>query len=283
MNYTDKIGIMQGRLSKPINGKIQSFPTDNWENEFKIASEIGYSCIEWVIDSDGIDKNPLFLNSKKTTIKSLIKKYNVYIPVVCQDQLMDVPLHSPDDNISKSARTSLIKTMEACDSIGIQFIEIPLIGKSALSAAADFQNLTGILSSLDSKANQYGISFILETDLPPERNAALMENMSGLSVGLNFDMGNSAYWGFDPDHELPLIGPWIKNVHVKDCTSKDYTLPLGDGDVDFKKVFTHLKKQKYDGLFILQAAPAPGGKEKDIARYYYQFTQNQIRNYFYES
>ena len=109
-----------------------------------------------------------------------------------------------------------------------------------------------------------------------------MQNMNGLSVGLNFDMGNSAYWGFDSDYELPLIGPWIKNVHVKDCTPKDYTLPLGDGDVDFKKVFTHLKKQKYDGLFILQAAPAAHGKEKDIARQYCQFIQNQIRNYFYE-
>ena len=136
---------------------------------------------------------------------------------------------------------------------------------------------------MDAKAKQYGINFILETDLSPERNSALMENMSGLSVGLNFDMGNSAYWGFDPDHELPLIGMWIKNVHVKDCTPKDYTLPLGDGDVDFRKVFTHLKNQNYDGLFILQAAPAPKGREKEIARQYYQFTQNQLRNYFYES
>ena len=274
---------MQGRLSKQRNGKIQSFPEDSWEREFELAAEIGYRSIEWIIDSDGIEKNPLFSNNQRKTIIKLVEKYNISIPAVCHDQLMDIPLHASDSNIAKVARTILTKTMEACESIGIQFIEIPLIGKSTLNDAFDVQNLTDIFSCLDAKAKQYGISFIFETDLPPEGNASLMENMSGLSVGLNFDMGNSAYWGFDPDYELPLIGLWIKNVHVKDCTPQDYTLPLGDGDVDFRKVFAHLKNQKYDGLFILQAAPAPSGKEKEIAWHYHQFIQNQLLNYYYES
>ena len=55
-DISERIGIMQGRLSKPVNGKIQAFPFNNWENEFKIASEIGYACIEWVIDSNGWNK-----------------------------------------------------------------------------------------------------------------------------------------------------------------------------------------------------------------------------------
>ena len=169
--------------------------------------------------------------------------------------------------------------------LGEFFYQNAMIGVNALhySYVSGVKKLTNILSNLDAKAKQYGISFILETDLTPERNAALMEKMRGLSVGLNFDMGNSAYWGFDPDHELPLIGIWIKNVHVKDCTPQDYTIPLGDGDVDFRKVFTNLKNQNYDGLFILQAAPAPPGKEKEIAKKYFQFTQNQLGNYYYDS
>ena len=40
---------MQGRLSKPINGKIQSFPKDSWENEFYLAKDIGFKLIEWVL------------------------------------------------------------------------------------------------------------------------------------------------------------------------------------------------------------------------------------------
>ena len=60
---------MQGRLSRPQNDKIQSFPVNNWEQEFELAAEIGFHFIEWVIDSDGIDKNPLFSNSKKKQLK----------------------------------------------------------------------------------------------------------------------------------------------------------------------------------------------------------------------
>jgi len=282
-DISERIGIMQGRLSRPVNANIQSFPFNNWENEFKIASEIGYACIEWVIDSNGIDTNPLFLYSKRKIISTLINESKITIPAICHDQLMDIPLHSKDENTASLAFNILKKTMETCENFGIKYIEIPLVGNSSLKTDSDFNNLVKQLTKLDNKAKNYSIDFILETDLPPERNASLMENMSGLSVGLNFDMGNSAYWGFDPDHELPLIGLWIKNVHVKDCTPQDYTLPLGDGDVDFRKVFTHLKNQNYDGLFILQAAPATHGKEKEKAKQYYHFTHNQLHNYYYES
>jgi len=278
-----EIGIMQGRLTRTRNEKIQTFPTNDWEKEFELVAEIGYGSIEWLIDSEGIDKNPLFSKNQRKTIHKLVDKYNISIPAVCHDVLMEFPLHSSDNNTSRIAQKILTKTMEACESIGIQFIEIPLIGKSTLNDTSDVKKLTNIFSNLDAKAKQYGISFILETDLTPEHNAALMEKMRGLSVGLNFDMGNSAYWGFDPDHELPLIGIWIKNVHVKDCTPQEYTIPLGDGDVDFRKVFTNLKNQNYDGLFILQAAPAPPGEEKEIAKKYFHFTQNQLGNYYYES
>ena len=124
---------------------------------------------------------------------------------------------------------------------------------------------------------------ILETDLSPELNAALMQQMDGLSVGLNFDMGNSAYWGVDPDFELAHIGPWVQNVHVKDCKPDVYTVPLGEGDVDFRRVIRQLKAHDYSGWFILQAAPAPLGEEIQVCSEYYQFTRAQLQEYYYGS
>ena len=55
---------MQGRLSSRKDNRIQSFPTKYWEKEFEIASDIGFDSIEWVIDDDGIDDNPI--SSKKS-------------------------------------------------------------------------------------------------------------------------------------------------------------------------------------------------------------------------
>ena len=34
-----KIGIMQGRLSKSVDGKIQTFPKDHWKDEFYLGKQ----------------------------------------------------------------------------------------------------------------------------------------------------------------------------------------------------------------------------------------------------
>ena len=67
-----RIGIMQGRLSKPLNNKIQSFPVNSWENEFYLAKDIGFKLIEWVLD-ENIKDNPI-LNKKFFSKIEMIKK-----------------------------------------------------------------------------------------------------------------------------------------------------------------------------------------------------------------
>ena len=43
-------GIMQGRLSKKIDNKIQAFPEKNWKNEFEKANKLGLKYLEWTLD-----------------------------------------------------------------------------------------------------------------------------------------------------------------------------------------------------------------------------------------
>ena len=72
-----KLGIMQGRLSKPLNGKIQSFPKDTWKKEFYDAKEIGFELIEWVLDED-LKYNPI-MNKHSFKITDLQPLYLYYI------------------------------------------------------------------------------------------------------------------------------------------------------------------------------------------------------------
>ena len=53
-------GILQGRLSKPVNGKMQEFPLNEWSNEFGNLAKIGLSGIEWLITPKDNLTNPLF-------------------------------------------------------------------------------------------------------------------------------------------------------------------------------------------------------------------------------
>ena len=73
---TSRIGIMQGRLSRPLNGRIQSFPINTWEKEFYLAKEIGFELIEWVLD-ENIKDNPIDA-LKKVELKYYKDFYGFY-------------------------------------------------------------------------------------------------------------------------------------------------------------------------------------------------------------
>mgnify|MGYP003956499389 FL=1 len=99
-------------------------------------------------------------------------------------------------------------------------------------------------------------------------------------IQLNYDTGNSAYWEFDVKKEIPVYGNKIGNVHIKDCTPEDYSVPLGKGNVDFEQSFELLKKAGYTGDFILQTAKGNDGKYVEEVTEYFQFTQSFVRRYF---
>ena len=74
----NQLGFMQGRLSPMHNGKIQSFPHDTWEIEFRLAESLGITRIEWTLDYP-IGDNPLLDTRQHSLIKSLCKRHNIRI------------------------------------------------------------------------------------------------------------------------------------------------------------------------------------------------------------
>ena len=44
------IGVMQGRLLPKYQGRYQAHPVGYWKDEFNIASTIGLSFIEFILD-----------------------------------------------------------------------------------------------------------------------------------------------------------------------------------------------------------------------------------------
>jgi hypothetical protein len=76
------IGFMQGRLSPIRNGRIQSFPWETWEKEFKIGSSLGFNLMEWTIDSENFEGNPLFCGVETGQITKILKSQNFHIQSV---------------------------------------------------------------------------------------------------------------------------------------------------------------------------------------------------------
>ena len=50
---------MQGRLLPKYNGRYQAHPIGYWKKEFPIASKLGLDSIEFILDFNQAEKNPL--------------------------------------------------------------------------------------------------------------------------------------------------------------------------------------------------------------------------------
>lgn len=55
----NKLGVMQGRLLPKFQGRYQAHPKGFWQKEFEIAKEIGLDCIEFILDFNDAEDNPL--------------------------------------------------------------------------------------------------------------------------------------------------------------------------------------------------------------------------------
>ena len=273
-----RIGIMQGRLSKPINGKIQSFPKNSWENEFYLAKDIGFELIEWVLDED-LKNNPILNKESFSKITTIKKETDVDINSICCDYFMKNSLSSHSKSFKKeNLEIFNILIEESCPANNIKIVDLPLIGEEGLKnkhIANDYKNL---LFSLEKKLLANNLVIALETDLEPNKLGNYLKNFNKKTVTVNYDMGNSAFWKFNTKQEFLSYGQSISNVHIKDCTPKDYTVQLGNGDVNFNEVFFLLKKNNYRADFILQAARG----ENDIrtAKNQLAFVKAYISKYF---
>lgn len=245
---------MSGRLSYPINNKIQAFPYKTWMNEFKIAEDLGLSCIEWIYEHPNKDHNPICSNEGIKELKNLSRQHNISINSLVADNFMKDPLCNTNSKILNRSIDLLNYLIKQCFKAGIQMVELPLMGKTSIRNKNNRNELViNIRDSLD-YAKERNIKIVFETDLPPSDFLDFILVIDHSAVGVNYDMGNSAMFGFDPKEEIATVGKHIYNVHIKDGVKNGGTVPLGTGSTDFESVFAALKSVNYKGDFIFQAA-----------------------------
>src|SRR6056300_45516 len=90
------IEIMQGRLLPKYQGRYQAHPLGYWEKEFPIASKLGLDTIEFILDFNNFEKNPLLTSRGIEKIKKLEEKNNIVVRSICADYFMQAPLHCDD-------------------------------------------------------------------------------------------------------------------------------------------------------------------------------------------
>ena len=253
MGLTNEIGIMQGRLSPRIDGKIQAYPASTWQKEFEIAQELGYAAIEWIVEKP-VETNALMTDSGKGEIKKVIASTGVRIDYVCADIFMQQPLVRMTEEIKSQNKGYLLEILKNAKEVGAIGVEIPFVDNSSIKNDKEKQEFIDAIQDAFKLAKDLDLKISLETDLSPIAFKELLEQIDLDFVQANYDIGNSASLGFDPEEELKAYGQRILNVHVKDRKLGGTTVPLGTGNAKIDLVIQKLQEFGYSGGLTMQAA-----------------------------
>ena len=250
----NSLGIMQGRLSSPVRGKIQAFPWKSWEEEFFRAGECGFDLIDWIVEVYRIEENPFLTNTGIKKIKKLQRETGVKVGDVCADYFMDCPLLRCTQEELKHRLNIFELLLTKLNELEIPYLEMPFVDNSAIHNQHELDFLIEIIGPLLEKVKRAGITLAFETSLPPNMFRKFLLGLNHPAARANYDMGNSASLGYNPSEEMDAYGKYIVTVHVKDRILGGGTVPLGTGDTDFDTCFSMLAKVGYKGPYILQAA-----------------------------
>jgi L-ribulose-5-phosphate 3-epimerase len=248
----NKIGIMQGRLSPVVNNKIQCFPYKYWKNEFHLCNKINVKKLEWTIDNYKFDSNPICTREGREKIIFLKNKWKIEIDSVTADFFMQKPFFKK--NYNKEINYDKLKNFIInASKIGIKYIVLPLVDNASVNNLVEEKCLTKLLCNLKMLIKSCNITMLFESDYPPIKLLKFIKKFDKKLFGINYDSGNSAGLGYDFNDEK-IYFSYVKNIHIKDKKLNGYSVNLGDGNYEFKKLFKYLKKSNYKGNLILQTA-----------------------------
>ena len=143
----------------------------------------------------------------------------------------------------------------------------------------DRRTLYALLRDMADYALPKGITICLEIHGGVTANASAMRQtlaeVDRPNVGVNFDTANILFYNpeCDPAAELAALAEHVRSVHVKDIvpgkTAREHVLPrLGQGVVDFPRVFETLNDAGFAGPFCLEVETFHGATVSDsIADY----------------
>ena len=252
---TPCIGLLQGRLTPSAGRGIQFFPFENWQNEFPIAKEIGFSAIELLVKRDSYAENPLWSDEGVEEIINVSK--GIAIPSV----------HAFFDK-GVWYTEAMLRLMENAHRVGATTVLVSFFDDNVLVSKEDMRFACMQLAPVLSVARELSMRIGIETEMEAEKLVDFISSFRSPAVGVYYDIGNMVSMGIDVERDISILSDLIVGVHVKDRIVGGKSVPLGEGSADFPTIFRALKDVGYTGPFIIQGARWEGTDDVTLCAEY---------------
>ena len=240
------IGIIQGRLSPPIEG-FQECPVD-WKREFTLLPVAGLTHIEWIITHNSFYNNPFFDND--------LTRYD--ISSVCADNLVDSRITE-----TQFLKDNLIPICDAALKNNVKNVTIPLLEDSDLTDDKKRDIFCNEIAEIGKIYSSLNFSFEIENIAHVISDIIYLRD----NFYLTYDTGNMTTVGVNHARYLKMFYGKINNVHLKDRDINNNTVPPGTGNTNFNSIFSFLKYRNYDLNYTLQTAREDGDEFETILRH----------------
>lgn len=238
-----KLGIIQGRLSRPIEGH-QTTPSD-WHKEFIDMRALRLSHLEWTVDNKKLNNNPIFLDNTE--------KFHKKISSICFDNLVCRDFYNLE-----FLKPNLFNLVELLVQKDLNCITLPLVEEATLRDDSDINFVRKITDILLERYSCLEIN--IESDASAEKIKQVIK--PNKNVNFTYDTGNITASNFDHRRYISLLFDNITNVHLKDRKhNSGPSMKFGYGDTDFNFIFKTLSELNYSNIFTLQMVRGVEGEE----------------------
>jgi hexulose-6-phosphate isomerase len=243
------IGIMQGRLSNKPHKQLQSFPWDNWKNEFANAASLGFDTIEWLVDGTEDLANPIASAGGRECIREISARHGIKVGSLCAHTFMDGNLLSTGSVLDQSI-SHLKRVIDWADALDVKSVILPAMDALSLRTLFARERLANILKDV---LTADGPAILLESDLSGGHLAEFVTSVGNNRLGVLYDLGNSNAMGFDCNADLIELGSLVREIHIKDRKiDSGASQRLGLGGTPFSRAAQVLGLLDWKGPLVLE-------------------------------
>jgi L-ribulose-5-phosphate 3-epimerase len=246
-------------------GTLQGVLGESLETVFETAARLGFDGVEldWNAAADARDEGR-FGPVQRGLLKERAQRAGVEIPSIAAHFLNRGGLGSGDPATQEEGLAAVRTGIELCADLGAAsgkrrdgaMLLVPFFGPGELKGGADVQQLARHLRTLAPEAEARGVRLGVESTLPANAVAALVDEVGSPFVGSYWDMGNAMWLGYDDVEEIETLGERIVAVHAKEFAGPPRTAPgspnglnakpFGQGDVPLPAVIDALRRTGYE-------------------------------------
>ncbi|WP_138413566.1 sugar phosphate isomerase/epimerase family protein [Sinomonas gamaensis] len=240
-------------------------PSLSPEEAIAVASQSGYSGVEWRVSDDvGDSGSPDFLGNNRCTVRP----HEDEVAKVCEasrDAGLEVIALAPYIETGDLETVERLMAMAKCNDVPAVRLRAPWMGPEGFHAL--FDQGRAFFDQAAALAGSYGVKALLEIhqrSICPSASLArqMVGHLPPTRVGVIYDVGNLVVEGYE-DHEMALqmLGPLLAHIHLKNAAFypdaaggpwKHQWTELDRGIVDVDRLLRLLQQYDYTGWISVE-------------------------------